>query len=87
MNSKLEKCVMCAEMFGSLADGVICINRTSSCCNPFGFTGVDVQLKKDLFAELFAECEIKRYFGSTATIAYALYNSVLFSTVEEESYE
>jgi A/G-specific adenine glycosylase len=34
---------------------------------------------------MFAECEIKRYFGSTVTIAYAVYNSVMFSTVEDMS--
>ena len=85
MNKKLEKCVVCADLFDSLGDGIICMGHTSACANPFGFTGVDIQVKKDMFDEMFAECEVKRYFGSTMTIAYAIYNNVMFSTVEEMS--
>jgi hypothetical protein len=85
MNKKLEKCIVCADLFDSLCEGVICMDRTSAGANPFGFTGVNIQIKKGLFDEMFAECEIKRYFGSTVTIVYAVYNSVMFSTVEEMS--
>lgn len=83
MIRKLEKCVMCADLFDRLGDSVICMDHTSAGANPFGFTGVNVQIKKDLFDEMFAECEVKRYFGASATIAYALYNSVMFTAVEE----
>ena len=85
MNKKLEKCIVCADLFDSLCEGVICMGHTSTAANPFGFTGVDIQIKKDLFDEMFAECEVKRYFGSTMTVAYAIYNSVMFSTVEDMS--